>query len=474
MPIVCMANDRLYSGVFTEALMKFCPTIHAYPWLLALGALCATAPVSADWQRIDVPAGFRFSDAQGIERIPGCSQAPVIDVDSGGNDVFVQQVRGEVSPADGTFSFFADMAGAASGNLLIYFAGGGACWDSATCVGSPLSSNPTYLGVVTETTAALEAYSTDQDGSGAGGLLVDTRPTNPFAGFAKVYIPYCTGDVHVGSSDQSYDYEGLDWTIRHRGFDNLLMVLQWLEQQGLMLDRIVLAGSSAGGYGALINFPVVHDALGDDASYSLLIDSANGVLTDGFIAEAFGEPDDDAEGGWREGVWNAYQNIDSIIQPALQVDANQVWIQAIKRLGQAYPNVRISQSTAAFDVVQTSLYLTMQQVDQGLFDPFLPISEDAIFFSALFDWSPRARSAMIETAIGLSNFRYYLGAGTGHIHLLDPPPELAPFPTTNYFEEDSARGIDYTSWLDDMLNNPRRYFGTEWRNLSCFPFCLVL
>ncbi|MEA3641355.1 MAG: pectin acetylesterase-family hydrolase [Lamprobacter sp.] len=453
--------------------MNFIPPIQIYPWLLALGALCASAPISADWQRIDVPAGFRFYDGQGVERSPACSQAPSFEDYSGGNDQVVQQVGGATSQANGNFSFFADMAGAVSGNLLIYFAGGGACWDPATCIGSPLSSNPVYLPVVTETTAVLEAYSADQDGSGAGGLLVNTRPSNPYAGFAKVYIPYCTGDVHVGSNDQPYEYEGLDWTIRHRGFDNLLMVLQWLEQQDLMLERIVLAGSSAGGYGALINFPVIHDALGDDASYSLVIDSANGVLTDGFVAKAFGEPDPDAEDGWREGVWNAYQNIDSIIQPALHVDANQVLVQGIKRLGQAYPDARISQSTAAFDVIQTSLYLTMQQVDQGRFDPYVPFNEDEIFTTALFDWSPRARSAMIETAFGLSNFRYYLGAGTGHIHLLDPPPELAPFPTTNYFEENSAKGIDYTAWLDDMLNNPRRFFGTNWRNLSCFPFCFL-
>jgi hypothetical protein len=356
---------------------------------------------------------------------------------------------------------------------LIYFAGGGACWDPATCIGSSLTSRPTYLQAVTETTAALEAYSADHDGSGAGGILVDTQLTNPFAGFAKVYIPYCTGDVHVGSHDQLYQYDDLDWTIRHRGFDNLLMVLQWLQEQSLILDRIVLAGSSAGGYGALINFPIVHDTLGDDASYSLVIDSANGVLTDGFVAKAFGEAGNDVYGGWREGVWGAYQTIDPLIQPALRFDAHELWTQALNRLGKAYPNVRISQSTTAFDTVQSSLYLTMQQVDQGLFDPSMPLDEDELFFSTLFDWSPRARSAMIKTAFGLSNFRYYLGGGMGHIHLLDPPPALAPFPTTNYFEEASARRVYYTDWLDDMLNHPQRFFGTNWRNLSCFPFCFL-
>ncbi|MFP4247460.1 MAG: pectin acetylesterase-family hydrolase [Halochromatium sp.] len=453
--------------------MLFFPWTQTRAWTLVFTTLCLAAPVSADWQRIDVPAGFRFFDAQGIERMPSCSQGPIIEADSDGNAVLDAQGAEVIAPSDGTFSFFADMENAVSGKLLIYFAGGGACWDPATCLGSSLSSQPTYLQAVTETTAALQEYSEDYDGSGAGGLLVDTRLTNPFAGFAKVYIPYCTGDVHVGSHDQTYHDDGLDWTIRHRGFDNLLMVLQWLQEQGLMLDQVVLAGSSAGGYGALINFPVVHDALGDEANYALVIDSANGVLTDGFVAKAFGEPDDHATGGWREGAWGAYQNIDASIQPALQADAHHLWIQAFNRLGAAYPDLRIAQSTTAFDTVQTALYLTMQQVDQGRFDPFQPLSEDEILFTALFDWSPRATSAMIETAFWLSQFRYYLGAGLGHVHLLDPPPELAPFPTANYFEEASAKGIHYTDWLDDMLNNPQRFFGTNWRNLSCFPFCFL-
>lgn len=282
--------------------MRFSPWIQARVSAIVFTTLCLASPANAAWQRIDVPDGFRFFDAQGIERMPGCSQGPIIETDSNENAILDAQGAEEVTASDGTFSFFVDMEGAVSGDLLIYFAGGGACWDPATCIGSSLTSRPTYLQAVTETTAALETYSSDHDGSGAGGILVDTRLTNPFAGFAKVYIPYCTGDVHVGSHDQLYQYDGLDWTIRHRGFDNLLMVVQWLQEQNLILDRVVVAGSSAGGYGALINFPIVHDALGDDASYSLVIDSANGVLTDGFIAQAFGEPDADVAGDRRAHV----------------------------------------------------------------------------------------------------------------------------------------------------------------------------
>jgi hypothetical protein len=420
-----------------------------------------------------------FYDANGIARFPGCSEGPTPLFGPSGEPLGTPVVA-----SDGSFQFFVDLGpdGVLGGDLLIYFSGGGACWDSATCVGSALTPASTYFPATTESAEVLNlAASAD-----ASGILA-ARSDNPYAGFDKIYIPYCTGDVHIGSSDTVYDYPPLlnfgaaasEWTIRHRGYDNLLAVLKWLEKQldgdnPGALDEISVAGSSAGGYAALLNFPVVREALDalalsdSGTDYSIIVDSSNGVLTDGFLDRAFGVPG--ADGAW--GIWEG-----GTIAPVLQTvlagaGADSLWVESFDAVGGEYRDTRISQSTAAYDLVQSIVLLNMKKVDDGTYNPFVPPNELEVTLTSLFDWSPKARVSMLTTAFMVPNYRYYLGAGQGHIHLIDPPPELFPFPTTNYFAENSARGVFYTDWLDDMLNNPRRFFGTDWKSLSCFPGCL--
>jgi hypothetical protein len=47
-----------------------------------------------------------------------------------------------------------------------------------------------------------------------------------------VYIPYCTGDIHMGANDATYG----GYEIKHRGFVNFQAVLKYLEDN---IDRPV-------------------------------------------------------------------------------------------------------------------------------------------------------------------------------------------------------------------------------------------
>lgn len=464
-------------------VVTFHPRTHRFSLVPFL--LLASSTVCAAWQAVPIDQthlqlwfdddyhfdGQRagFVDSVGILRFPGCSEGPLPIFDADGNDS-----GSPIAPTDGSFQFLADLGddGELGGDLLIYFSGGGACWDAATCVGSALTSSSSYFPGITEDADQLNLNATE-DSSG----ILAVRPDNPYADFDKIYVPYCTGDVHIGSSDTVYSYPPLlglgaatqDWTIRHRGFDNLLAVLKWIEvSTDEPFERVTISGSSAGGYGALIHIPLIRNRLGENPEYTVIIDSSNGVLTDGFLDLAFGLPADD--GAW--GVWSG-ETIDPLLQSVLESEAAEtLWTNVFDIVGDAYRDMRISQSTAAYDLVQSIVLLTMKKVDLGTYDPFEAPSELEIALTALLDWSPKARMAMLNTAFTVPNYRYYLGKGMGHIHLIDPPPEVFPFQTTNYFSEDSARGVLYTDWLDDMLNNPRRFFGTDWKNLSCFPRCL--
>jgi len=77
-----------------------------------------------------------------------------------------------------------------------------------------------------------------------------------------VYIPYCTGDIHMGSATKTYSNAGnpnvpATFAIQHRGFDNFMVVLDWITKNFDGPKNILVTGSSAGGYGASANFPWV-------------------------------------------------------------------------------------------------------------------------------------------------------------------------------------------------------------------------
>jgi hypothetical protein len=64
------------------------------------------------------------------------------------------------------------------------------------------------------------------------GIFDQTREDNPFKDWGFVYIPYCTGDLHMGANDATYG----NVPIKHRGFVNFQAVLKYLEDN---IDRPV-------------------------------------------------------------------------------------------------------------------------------------------------------------------------------------------------------------------------------------------
>jgi len=126
------------------------------------------------------------------------------------------------------FSFF--VKGGTVNNLVVFFDGGGGCWESMNAI-----YYPTCSPEVDETVDDLES---------AGGIFDTDNPANPFKNWSFVAIPYCTGDTHWGSKDHPYPdyldkYPGTDFvTLHHRGFDNFLVVLKWITEHPGSLPKI--------------------------------------------------------------------------------------------------------------------------------------------------------------------------------------------------------------------------------------------
>lgn len=113
--------------------------------------------------------------------------------------------------------------------VLVYLQGGGGCWLKASC---DLADKPTFDPVVEER----------DNPANADGILAIERPANPFRGWTVVYIPYCTGDVHLGARQVDYAGVGMD----HRGAANAAAAIGWIGAEIKRPREIVVTGGSAG------------------------------------------------------------------------------------------------------------------------------------------------------------------------------------------------------------------------------------
>lgn len=118
-----------------------------------------------------------------------------------------------------------------SDEVLLYLQGGGACWDYLTCY-------------VLQT-----AFLTANGAVTTGSLDLDD-PASPFKDYDVVYVPYCDGSVFTG--DATVDYNGE--RTYHHGLRNLSVGVDAIARHFPDPSRIVVAGSSAGGYGTFAGY----------------------------------------------------------------------------------------------------------------------------------------------------------------------------------------------------------------------------
>ncbi len=141
-----------------------------------------------------------------------------------------------------------NLAAGATGTL-VFLTGGGYCFDYATCY--------------TINTATHGPFGRSQFGLVAPqltrGVFDRTLSGNPFAGFNLVLVPYCTGDLHAGDGATTYTNGATSQVHQHVGRRNLRAILQRLARGLAPPSRLVLAGSGAGGFGAVFNHDLARE-----------------------------------------------------------------------------------------------------------------------------------------------------------------------------------------------------------------------
>ncbi|MET0283392.1 MAG: pectin acetylesterase-family hydrolase [Polyangiales bacterium] len=156
--------------------------------------------------------------------------------------------------------------------LFLYFEGGGACANPGFCRLNQDNVSEQFLTGGESAVASLFILPSPQAPNGAGVFDLQ-NPDNPFLGWNQVYVPYCTGDVYAGTrSDVSI--EGVDTKQSfYGGTNSKLLIARVAATFGAELTRFVAGGSSAGGYGAGINFGYLQDTL-PGALGSVILDAS--------------------------------------------------------------------------------------------------------------------------------------------------------------------------------------------------------
>src|SRR5678816_1284198 len=132
------------------------------------------------------------------------------------------------------YKFFARRT--SSPNLLFFFEGGGACWDFDTCSGRAGvlgAANPNGIADDYMTQFTAKFVSPIVNGADPG-LPLRSRTDLVTKDWNIVYMPYCTGDVHMGNRTTTYtDPTGAQppLTWKHVGYRNTLAAIQWAHAQ---------------------------------------------------------------------------------------------------------------------------------------------------------------------------------------------------------------------------------------------------
>jgi len=282
--------------------------------------------------------------------------------------------------------------------LLIYFQGGGACWEFVSCAG---------MFDTTVDAAELSEYR---------GVFDPNNEANPFRDFAVLFIPYCTGDVHVGDTGARYGDGSSPAAVQHRGFRNAKAALDFASRISRSPRSIVVAGASAGSYGAVFHAPDVARRF-PDATISVLGDSGVPLLNN-YPDVLVGWGADSVLGRLRGGSRVAGEQL-SLVEAHVAAHAN----------GQ----VGVAQITTDLDAIQGAFYL----------------------ISGSHEGRERTYALLDSIADKVGPFRSYVAAGSDHGLL-----------RTDQFYEYSNDGVRLSDWVRDFIA------GRAVSNVRC-PGCRI-
>jgi hypothetical protein len=275
--------------------------------------------------------------------------------------------------------------------VVFFLQGGGACFDATTCA----PDSKAYKVKV--------AASDDPKGL-TNGIFDFTDPRNPVADYSFVFVPYCTGDLHLGTATHEY---GPQLTVQHKGSINATTALDDMAAQFPNATQVLVTGESAGAAPTPLYAGLAHDLL-PKAAITVLADGSGAYpdvpAIDTLIGQLWGVQD--AIPPWPE---LSGQSPSDFSLPGLFVQAHN-----------HDPDIIFGRHDYAFDAVQQ------------LFAGLAGIPADNLV--ALID----ANEAEIEK--GGVDLRSYIAPGKSHTVLSRPE-----------FYTETVEGVPLVDWVSDLV-----------------------
>lgn len=299
----------------------------------------------------------------------------------------------------------------ASDKLFIYFQGGGACFNGASCLANPSS----YDG---------GNFNGFPNGGGQSGIFDADNPDNPVRDWNAIFVPYCSGDVFAGNATNA-DVPGLGAPQNQTfvGYANIGHFLRRIVPSFPEITKVLLTGSSAGGFGAAFNYDRVAQAFCPKPV--VLIDDAGPPMADAYLAPCLQQR-------WRD-LWGMNANLPADCADCVQPDGGGIASYG-DYIGAKYPATRLGLISADRDNV-ISLFFGYGSNDCAQIDGIaLPMSGDT-FSEGLLDLRDN-HMKMTE------NWGTFFVGATTHTYL-----------GGDGYYNTTVAGTALTDWVDAMVND---------------------
>ncbi len=286
-----------------------------------------------------------------------------------------------------------------SEKLMVYFQGGGACWDGRTC--DP-DLEPSYKINLDKVNPAIY-----------DGILAFDKAENPLSDYSVVFVPYCSADVFIGNALANYktvtttDHPSHHIKIEHRGYINADAALAWTYAHFYKPESIFVAGSSAGSIPSPYYAMLIADQY-SNARVSQLGDGSGGYRVDA----------DDVQPHLTWGTLKRLLKLPELADlDSRPFGFEDLYIAAAQR----HPHMQLAQYDTAEDKIQK------------LFLGFLGLEPSSLFSLILANHAEIRASA--------SNFNTYVAGGDLHTILLRPE-----------FYTYHVDGLRVRDWVTDLVN----------------------
>ncbi|HJZ89151.1 MAG TPA: pectin acetylesterase-family hydrolase [Polyangia bacterium] len=297
-----------------------------------------------------------------------------------------------------------------SDQAMIWLEGGGACFNAATC------NNVAHRNGFGA--ADLAAFAS---ASATIGIFNRNDAQNPFKDWNQVFVPYCSGDVFGGNTRN-----GFGGRVQV-GYQNMGEFLRRVVPTFASMRQVVLTGSSAGGFGAALNYDRAQTYFGTIPVH--LLDDSGPPMEDMWLSPCLQQQ-------FRT-VWQLDGSLPADCTDCRQADGGGLYKLAIY-IAQKYPNRRFGLISSLQD---GTIRLFFGFGYPNCTTPQVPMPADAFQMGL-----EHLRDQVLAP---YSNFRGYFPQSTQHVWL------------TDQLDGATVSGVKLTDWIGQLVSG-----APGWNNVK--------